>query len=273
MIGNIRKMEVSLEGNEAKYQLRLYNNLIRPEETVDMNSLVGKDIQIDFTGNINCVVTGKKIPKAYGEGMSWDAFQSSPMADQSIVSPELSTAHLGIERRDLEWEITNHVTPHFVYISFTSGFKVGVTRHTQIPIRWIDQGAVAAIAIAKTPYRQAAGKIEVALKNFVNDKTNWRKMLVHQSIDETKILELKKELTAKIPEELKPYIITEDEHKIQFIDYPVQDYPTKITTLKLDKTPLIEKKLMGIKGQYLIFADNTVFNMRAHTAYQISLNW
>ncbi len=264
--GNLRKMRTELN-KEVQYYLPLYANLERGEE-IHLNPYIGKEICLQFTGNINCVVTGKKIKKTYGEGMSYDAFRSSPMADESIIRPELSTAHLGIERRDLDWEIANHVVPHFVYLSYTSGFKVGVTRFSQIPTRWIDQGATKAIQIAETPYRQAAGLIEVALKEYIADKTNWRNMLKGSEEPEKSIQELRIELIEKIPEDLKVFIL-EDPKEVN-IQFPVVQYPEKPTSLKLDKMPTIQKKLTGIKGQYLIFEDGSVFNVRSHSAYEIT---
>lgn len=269
--GNLRKIEATVNENKIQYNLRLYNILEPQDETIDLNALVGKSIKLSYEGNIHCVVTGKKIKKAYGEGMSWDAFENSPMADQSIVKPELSTAHLGIARRDLEWEIEHHVVPHFVYLSFTSDFKVGVTRYSQIPTRWVDQGAVAAIKIAKTPYRQAAGLIEVALKDFIADKTNWRKMLQDQTISEADMLAKRDELIKHVPSELETYVLKDE--TVQPLNFPVDAYPDKIKSVKFDKVPLIEKTLKGVKGQYLIFDDNTVMNLRSQSGYEIEIEY
>lgn len=266
--GNIRKMRSHLL-DEVNYRLPLYNNL-EPGEELEMNALVGKDIAIRYDGLINCVVTGKKIKKAYGEGMSYDAFRSSPLAVESIIRPELSQAHLGIGLRDLAWEQEHHVKPHYVYLSLTSGVKVGVTRDTQIPTRWIDQGAVKAIILAETPYRQAAGLIEVALKEHVADKTNWRNMLKNLT-GEADLVEEKESLGALLPEELQDFYYEDD--TVTEINYPVLSYPSKVSSMKLDKIPLIEKKLMGIKGQYLIFEDNTVINLRSHAGYYISVEY
>ena len=175
-LGNIRKMKTALEGEEVQYGMVLNNNREKGE-VISLNEHVGEKIYIEFQHQINCVVTGEKIKKAFGEGMSYDAFMNSPMAVGSIIRPELSRIHAGIALRDEEWERRNHLQPHYVYLSKTSGVKVGVTRSTQVPFRWIDQGAVEAMIIAETPYRQAAGLIEVALKDYVADKTSWQKML------------------------------------------------------------------------------------------------
>lgn len=268
--GNIRKMRSELgDDGFVKYRMVLYDNL-NPGVEIDLNTWVGEDIQIKFEDQINCVVTGDKIKKAYGEGMSWEAFKNSPFAVESIIRPELSQAHLGIGLRDLEWEIANHVTPHCTYLSLTSGIKVGVTRKTQVPTRWIDQGAVEAVLLAETPYRQAAGLIEVSLKKYIADKTNWRNMLKNVFTNTIGLLETKEIMIELIPDELKEFISVKDE--ITKIHYPVMAYPEKVKSLKLDKEGIIEKKLLGIKGQYLLFEDDFVMNVRSHTGYKISLS-
>ena len=264
--GNIRKMRTELS-DEVQYTLPLYE-VIEPFEMVSMNQFIGQEISLQFENEINCVVTGKRIKKAYGDGMSYDAFMSSPMASPSIIRPELSRIHEGIALRDKEWEEKHHLTPHLVYLSLTSEVKVGVTRETNIPYRWIDQGAVEAIILAEVPYRQLAGAIEVALKEYRSDKTNWRKMLKNE-YEPTNLLDHKDELIAYLDEDLQQFISDNDE--ITKIKYPVMSYPIKVTSMKLDKIPLIEKKLKGIKGQYLIFSDDTVFNMRSHSGYKVTL--
>ena len=159
-IGNIRKMSSSLK-EEVHYSLPLFNNL-DPNHSIELNQFIGSTIAISYSGDINCIVTGKKIRKTYGEGMSYDAFKESPLAVESIIRPELSKIHEGIALRDYDWEMKHHMQPHIVYLSKTAGNKVGVTKDSQIPTRWIDQGAVEALVIARTPYRQAAGLIEIS---------------------------------------------------------------------------------------------------------------
>lgn len=268
--GNIRKMRSKVDGDgHVHYDMVLYENL-DPGVEVSLNDFIGKEISIRFDDQINCVVTGKKIKKAYGEGMSWDAFRESPYAVESIIRPELSQAHLGIGIRDLEWEIKHHVTPHVTYLSLTSGIKVGVTRQTQLPTRWVDQGAVEAILLAETPYRQAAGLIEVALKEHIADKTNWRNMLKNVFTNDVSLVEAKNQMLAHIPDELREFI--SKNNNITKIHYPVIQYPEKVKSMKLDKEKHIEKKLLGIKGQYLLFENDFVLNVRSHTGYCISLD-
>ena len=52
--------------------------------------------------------------------------------------------------------------------------------------------------------------------------------------------------------------------------YPVEAYPKKIVSFNLDKDPVVEGTLLGIKGQYLIF-DTGVINIRKYTAYQLAV--
>lgn len=266
--GNIRKMRTQLINGEANYWLPLYD-VLQPNHLLPMNELVGKTISVQFEHAIHCVVTGKKIKKAYGNGMSYDAFQNSAQAVPSIINPELSRIHEGIALRDEAWEIAHHLKPHFVYLSKTAGVKVGVTRDLQIPTRWIDQGASEALIIAETPYRQAAGLIEVALKSYVADKTAWQRMLKGE-LTEDSLLDKRDELLAYIPEELQQFVLRDA--KVQTIKFPVFENPNSVKSMKLDKIPLFEKKLVGIKGQYLILDDNTVINIRSHEGYRISIS-
>lgn len=267
-VGNIRKMISELK-TEVNYSLPLYD-LVNYKHYIELNQFIGSTIKISFSGTINCVVSGKKIKKTYGEGMSYDAFKQSPLAVESIIRPELSKIHEGIALRDYDWEMKHHMQPHIVYLSKTAGNKVGVTRDTQIPTRWIDQGAVEALVIARTPYRQAAGLIEISLKNYISDKTNWRKMLLNE-LNEESLLEKRDELFLKVDNDLKKYLVLDE--IIQTINFPVIKYPTKVQSLSLDKNPYIEEKLIGIKGQYLIFENETVFNVRRHAGYLIEFSY
>ena len=264
--GNIRKMHSSLVDGVVHYSLPLYNNL-EPNHLVPMNNFIGEMIKIEFGNQINCVVTGKRINKTYGEGMCYDAFKTSPLAVESIIRPELSRIHEGVALRDEEWERKHHLRPHYVYITKTAGLKVGVTNETQIPTRWIDQGAVEGLIIAKTPHRQAAGLIEVALKQYIADKTNWRKMLQNE-LTEDDIQVKKDELISYLDQDLKQYTIEDQPLKIEF---PVILYPEKVKSLNFDKQPIVEGVLQGIKGQYLIL-DTGVINIRKFTAYNVQFS-
>ena len=162
--GNVRKMKSSVMPDGLVNYAFSGADAIDPLPEFDVNPWIGRRVHIEFDGAIHCVVSGKRINKTYGEGMSYDAFLKSPLACPSIIRPELSRIHEGIALRDEAWERANHLQPHVVYISQTSHLKVGVTRATNVPSRWVDQGACGAIVVANAPYRQLAGEMEVALK-------------------------------------------------------------------------------------------------------------
>jgi hypothetical protein len=53
-------------------------------------------------------------------------------------------------------------------------------------------------------------------------------------------------------------------------NFPVQEYPTKVVSFNLDKNPVAQGTLMGIKGQYLIL-DSGVINLRKYGSYLVSV--
>jgi len=234
---------------------------------LNMNQLLGKKIQLTATGS-ECLQC--HAPKEiYRQGFCKSCFFETPNAGAWILRPELSTAHLGIADRDLAFEQKMQLTPHIVYLAFSSSVKVGVTRKTQVPTRWIDQGATQALVFVEVPNRYLAGVAEVALKAYVSDKTNWRKML--QEITTTSdLVALKKELAAFLPEEVQPYLDLNDT-AVTTMDFPVLQYPAKVKSLNLKKQPLYTGVLQGVKGQYLLFDDATVFNVRANEGTVVRL--
>ncbi len=203
--------------------------------------------------------------------MSFDAFQNSPLAVESIIHPELSRIHEGIPLRDKEWEEKHHNQPHIVYLSYTSGIKVGVTRDNNVPYRWIDQGASGATILAKTPYRQLAGLIEVALKDHFADKTQWRKMLTSgnpaRDVVATSLLDAKNTAYESCPPEFEPFL--DEGEEVFHLDYPGIAFPEKVASISLTKTPVVHGELEAIKGQYLLFSGGSVFNVRRHSGHQV----
>jgi len=195
---------------------------------------------------------------------------SSASAGDWIMKPELSTAHLDIEDRDLAYERKVQLQPHVVYLALSSEIKVGVTRKTQVPTRWIDQGAVQAIPIVEVPNRYLAGITEVALKDHYADKTNWQKMLKNE-VPQVDLVTERLKLERLIPKEVQEFFHPEKED-LYDIHFPVLEYPKKVSSLNLDKSPNYSGKLMGIKGQYLIFEDGTVFNVRTFEGYVVKLS-
>ena len=186
------------------------------------------------------------------------------------MKPELSTAHLDIEDRDLDYEKKVQLQPHIVYLALSSEVKVGVTRKTQVPTRWIDQGASEAIPIVEVPNRYLAGITEVALKSHYVDKTNWQKMLKNE-VASTDLYKERASLKYLIPKEIQEYYNVEKGDLLK-LQYPVLHYPKKVASLNLEKLPHFSGKLIGIKGQYLIFEDGTVFNIRTFEGYVVKIS-
>jgi hypothetical protein len=258
--GVLTKMETEY-GNPIQYFLVFENDFL------NMNQLLDKTIKISFV-KYQCLSCGLDKPK-YRQGFCKSCFFEIPQAADWIMRPELSTAHLGKEDRDLEFEKTAQLQPHIVYLANSSNVKVGVTRKSQVPTRWIDQGAHEAIEIVEVPNRYLAGITEVALKAHVSDKTNWRTMLKNEVQDEN-LLDWKARLKDYIPEETKSYFL--DNNVETNLEFPVSKYPLKPKSLNLEKTPEYTGKLVGIKGQYLIFEDETVFNIRSNEGTVVGID-
>jgi hypothetical protein len=256
--GILSKMQTEF-GTPIQYYLVFENSFL------NMNQLLNKEIEINFTG-YQCLNCSKK-KKIFRQGFCYDCFYSSPAVGDWIMRPELSTAHLGIPDRDLVYEEAVQLQPHIVYLALSSEVKVGVTRKTQVPTRWIDQGASQAISIVEVPNRYLAGITEVALKNHYTDKTNWRKMLQNEIVHVDLIAERLK-LEKIIPDEVQEFYHL-DKNDLYEMHFPVLNYPKKVNSLSLDKTLSYNGKLIGIKGQYLIFEDGTVFNVRSFEGYAV----
>lgn len=260
--GQIRKMKTS-------YDDLVHYTLPIGDEQLYMNDLVGKHVKLTFANEILCVRCGQKTPKSYQQGFCFTCFRDAPETSECIINPELCEGHLG-RGKDVQWEEDHHVQPHFVYLALSSAVKVGVTRTQQVPTRWIDQGATAAIRLAEVPYRQLAGEIEVALKDHMTDKTNWRKMLTNEVKEGVDLVDEKEEVAELLDEEYWDYVTEDDE--VMEINYPVEKYPTKVKSVGFDKMPEVSGKLSGIKGQYLIFDDGRVLNIRKHGGYVITID-
>ena len=233
---------------------------------VNVNQLLNKTISLKFE-TYECLSCGLE-KEIYRQGFCKSCFFETPNAGDWIMRPELSKAHLGEEDRDLEYEKKVQLQPHIVYLANSSNVKVGVTRKTQVPTRWIDQGAHEAIEIVEVPNRYLAGITEVALKEHVADKTNWRKMLKNDIEDED-LTKWQERLRTFIPEEVHEYFI--ENNKETQINFPVEKYPEKPKSLNILKEGTYTGKLVGIKGQYFIFEDNTVFNVRANEGLVVTL--
>ena len=258
--GVLRKMQTEY-GDPIQYYLVFENDFIH------MNQLLNKEITLQFI-KYQCLNCGLDKP-IYRQGFCKSCFFEVPTAGDWIMRPELSTAHLDKEDRDLEYEKKMQLQPHIVYLANSSNIKVGVTRKSQVPTRWIDQGAHEAIEIVEVPNRYLAGITEVALKDHIADKTNWRKMLTN-TVDDEDLVAYREQLKAYIPEEVLPYFIANN--KETELSFPVLEYPTKVKSLNLEKDLSFTGTLSGIKGQYLLFKDQTVFNIRGNEGLYVSLS-
>lgn len=257
--GVLRKMQTEI-GDPIQYYLLFDGDFL------NLNQVLNKELSITFI-KFQCLNCGEDRP-IFRQGFCRSCFYEVPTAGDWIMRPELSTAHLGKEDRDLEYEKKIQLQPHIVYLANSSNIKVGVTRKSQVPTRWIDQGAHEAIEIVEVPNRYLAGITEVALKDHIGDKTNWRKMLTND-VDDEDLIAYRNKLKTYIPDEALDYYIenNEETHMI----FPVMQYPEKVKSLNLGKTPHYKGILKGIKGQYLIFEDNTVFNVRGNEGYVVGL--
>ncbi len=258
--GVLTKMQTEI-GNPIQYYLVFENSFL------NVNQLLGKETEIVLQG-YKCLNCGKQ-KKIFRQGFCYDCFMTSPAVGDWIMKPELSTAHLDIEDRDLDYERKVQLQPHVVYLALSSEVKVGVTRKTQIPTRWIDQGAVQAVPIVEVPNRYLAGITEVALKNHFADKTAWQKMLKNEVLPVNLLAERQKTFDW-LPDEVKSHFATDQQ--VLELHYPVLQYPKKISSLNLDKTPSYTGKVAGIKGQYLLFEDGTVFNIRSSEGYVVRIS-
>ncbi len=271
--GALRKMQGSLQNDGmVDYQLPLVAG--NQKHLTPLNHLIGQQISLSFAGRIVCVNCGKRTNKSFQQGHCFPCMRKLASCDQCIVKPELCHYHEGT-CKDEAWGDAHCMQTHIVYLANSSGLKVGITRKTQVPTRWIDQGAVQALPIFSVNTRRQSGLVEVALKNHVADKTNWRKMLQYVapaldlSVEKDRLLmESDSELRSVIEQFTVADVQLLPEQRSVEISYPVTRYPDKVVSLNFDKTPEISGQLLGIKGQYLIL-DMGVLNIRKFTGYEI----
>ncbi|MBF0264331.1 MAG: DUF2797 domain-containing protein [Gammaproteobacteria bacterium] len=278
--GFVRKLKTALKENGlVQYQLPFYTDTDRNVELVELNSLIGRDIKIENLGHINCISCGRKTKKSFAQGYCYPCFTSLPQCDSCIMSPEKCHYQAGT-CRDSQWGKDNCLIPHYVYLARSSSVKVGITRGTQIPTRWMDQGAIQALPIVKVSQRYYSGLMEVIFKEHVSDRTSWQKMLKGE-VSEADLYQTREQLfnlcqqsiTNLLDEQqIKPEDIELlNQETIIDINYPVEQYPAKVKSFNLDKLATAEGQLMGIKGQYLIL-DTGVINIRKYTAYQLGFS-
>ncbi len=264
--GNLHKMQVT-QDSPVQYQLVL------GDQHLNVTEQLGKRLQLEYLNEIACVHCGRITKKSFNQGYCYPCFTSLAQCDMCIVSPEKCHFHLGT-CREPEWAQDHCMKPHVIYLSNTSGVKVGITRESQLPTRWIDQGAVEALPVLRVSKRYHAGLIETAFKQHLNDRTNWRKMLKHE-LEEVDLLAVFEATWAQVEPSLEDDLKADVEllapqSAVTSFDYPAISYPQKITSFNLDKNPLVEGVLEAIKGQYLLF-DTGVINIRKFSGYLVSI--
>ncbi|MEM6986104.1 MAG: DUF2797 domain-containing protein [Pseudomonadota bacterium] len=263
------KMTASL-GEPISYALPL------GDASSPLNALLGQRVQLRYTGNIYCDNCNKRTPKSFAQGHCFSCMKKLASCDNCIVRPETCHHHLGT-CREPDWGLANCFAPHIVYLANTSGLKVGITRESQVPTRWIDQGASQAIPMLRVKSRLVAGLVEVALAEHVADKTNWRTLLKgdpeqrDMQAEAAALLEKTRADIERIQKAQGADAIELLDHDAISLEFPILEYPAKIKTHNFDKEPDVDGVLLGIKGQYLIF-DNGVINVRKFTGYDVSLH-
>ncbi|MFW6042887.1 MAG: DUF2797 domain-containing protein [Marinilabiliaceae bacterium] len=262
--GNLRKMKGELTGGRVKYTLTLGDNEIQ------MDELLNSSLRLQFQGKINCILCGKQTRKSYGQGFCYQCFTTAPEADECVLKPDRCKAHLGISR-DMEWSREHCLQPHIVYLAVSGGLKVGVTRESQVPVRWIDQGAAGAVPLCKTPNRHVAGVIETFLMSRFGDKTNWKKMLTNEDMSRIDLLKEKEKAIELLPAELLRYV--QKNNDMLSIQYPVHAWPEIPAQINLDHEREVKGILKGIRGQYLIFDDQKVLNIRRFSGYAVTFSF
>ncbi len=266
--GNLSKMKTELS-DTVHYQLPLSELLI------PMNDLIGEQIALTYTGTINCVNCGRQTNKSFNQGYCYPCFTTLAQCDMCIMKPETCHYDQGT-CREPEWAQSHCMQPHIVYLANTSGLKVGITRKTQLPTRWIDQGAIQALPIVQAASRYHVGLIENELKNHVSDRTSWQKML-KGDIPDIDLLQQRDKILTDTQQTLESIgqqfgdksweLLLEDAISI---DYPIIEHPEKCKSFNFDKISEVSARLMGIKGQYLIF-DTGVINIRKFGGYEVSV--
>ncbi len=264
--GRLRKMPADA-GHPVSYSIAV------GDTRIPLNELLGYSIELDFDGVIRCINCDRKTNKSFSQGYCFPCFRKLAACDSCIMSPEKCHYHEGT-CREPEWGETHCMIEHVVYLANSSGLKVGITRGTQVPTRWIDQGAVEAVPMMRVATRQLAGFVEVACKQYVADRTNWRAML-KGDVPELDLIEERKRMLANIADDVAELQAKYGEESIKPVDenslslsYPVEVWPEKVKTHNLDKTPSAAGTLQGIKGQYLIL-DSGVINIRKYTGYEV----
>lgn len=263
--GQVRKMQVSHDANSGQVSYAWQTD----KECFNLAPFIGQHIELRWQGQIFCQACGKNTRTSFNQGFCYPCFTKLARNDRCVMSPELCHFDQGT-CREPEWGMKHCMQKHIVYLAWSSNLKVGLTKPSQIPTRWIDQGASHAIAVCAVKSRYHAGLVETYLKQDYSDRTNWRKMLSGEAID-ADLMEVYAEVVTKIqtsdlPSAVKDGVVFLPPEVFSF-KYPLP-FHGPIKTLSLDKDREVKGHLLGIKGQYLLL-DSGVINIRKYTSYDV----
>ena len=271
--GCVRKMKNYLE-SIVRYEW------VTEDGVLSLDDALGKKLTIDFSGTINCIHCGRASKKSFNQGYCYPCFQRLAQCDSCIVKPEKCHFSAGT-CREPEWGEAHCNIDHVVYLANTSNVKVGITRGTQVPTRWMDQGATQARPVAIVSTRHLSGLLEITLGQHVGDKTAWQTMLKGDG-EAVDLASKQAELRSLCGETIDQLQTEHGLNAIRWLDdadasdaevtirYPVLEWPVKVKAHNLDKTPRVEGTLLGIKGQYLML-DTGVLNVRKYGGYHLEL--
>lgn len=266
--GNLRKMLTAAD-SPVTYRLPI------GDTELPLNEWLGKTLRLEYSGEIACIACGQRTKKSFNQGYCYRCFTTLAQCDMCIVKPELCHFDKGT-CREPEWALAHCMQPHYVYLANSSGLKVGITRASQVPTRWLDQGASQALLCLRVPTRRHAGLLEVALKRFVADRTDWRKMLSGEPqphdllARRDELLDRCEDVVSQLNAAEEPPVAHLPEEESRTFLYPVLQYPKKVSSLNLDKTALVEGRILGVKGQYVIL-DTGVLNIRKFAGYRVAI--
>lgn len=272
----VHKVDLNLHKMRVEHKTPVHYYLQTEQGEQCINDWIGHELSVQYHQQIHCVHCGRATNKSFQQGYCFPCFRSLAECDSCLMSPEKCHYHLGT-CRDESWGETHCMQPHYVYLANSSGIKVGITRQENIPSRWMDQGAIQALPIYRVDNRLDSGLLEVAFKQYLNDKTNWRKML-KGDVDPVDLVAERDALADKFQAAIDTILIDKPALAFEFLQsatplefvYPGDYQLEKITSLNLDKTPLFTGRLLGIKAQYLIF-DCGVINIRKYSGYRVSV--
>ena len=284
--GHLAKMHSTLPEVQSQLSARIKQkagsgqvqySLPLDDQLVPLNRLLESRLRVEFAGAIHCTHCGRASKKSFNQGFCYPCFKKLASCDVCIMNPEKCHYDQG-SCREPEWGEQFCMTDHIVYLANSSGVKVGITRATQIPTRWVDQGAIQALPIMRVATRYQSGLVEDILRQHVADRTNWRAML-KGNVEPVDLVSVRDGLFQQCAKELDDLstrfgiqaIRRLDDTETIEIEYPVIEFPSKVSSFNFDKNPLVEGTLLGIKGQYLIF-DTGVINIRKYTAYWVDFS-